>query len=348
MNSLRSSIVGLALFVGLTSIAYAQTLSITPALVSASDTVEQALQRNAGRASTALEGNGGTLALTYQADEQVEVFMVPIDTNGNFVPTDFLQFTLPATDEGTVTVDLTVSPGWSPGQKKWFINMLTEHQEATIGFSKLEIVSGGPATPLVAIRQLMTSEPYTPSSFHALRGYRTLGLPVAVILGIVTLIAFVITVLVASKEKRLYAGILVLLCGSALYQLRVGIDQLRFTKEHLSEFSKGTYDEAGSVSDIAMLVKEVATPNSTVYVCREGTNFKEKLLRYFTYPIRISSDQNDIEKADFALVMDATHWSLETTTANDASVQQLVCGSLKRTAQRITSFADGSILFRLP
>jgi hypothetical protein len=46
--------------------------------------------------------------------------MVPLDAKGNFVPTDFIRFTLPATELGTAEVDLTLSPGWTPGNKKWF------------------------------------------------------------------------------------------------------------------------------------------------------------------------------------------------------------------------------------
>jgi hypothetical protein len=228
--------------------------------------------------------------------------------------------------------------------------MLTKHKEATIGFSTLEIENKGSATPLIALRQAMTAEPYTPSSFHALRGYRTLGLPVAVLLGIATLLICALAALFAPKDRRFQTGILILLCGMGLYQLRFSVDLLRFTNQHMHEFEKGTYDEAGSVSGIADVIQEIATPTSTVFVCRnqQGANFREKLLRYFSYPIRISSEAKDAALANYAIVLDATEWSLTTMTENGASVQKLVCGSLKRTAQRLTSFPDGSILFKLP
>src|SRR5437667_3975805 len=105
---LTGTLLAVLLFVPI--LAFAQTLQITPALIDSSEPVEQALNENKGHAITTLEGAGKALSITYSASEPIEVFMVPLETENAYVPTDYVRFTLPATTQGTVLIDLTMSP----------------------------------------------------------------------------------------------------------------------------------------------------------------------------------------------------------------------------------------------
>lgn len=349
--SLRRSLVIVSLFCAFAGTASAQTLSIRPALVDSSEPVEAALAANKGRATTVIEGQGGTLQLTYQADQAVEVFMVPVDSAGSYAITDFLRFTLPQTDQGDVAIDLTVSPGWSPAKKKWLVNLLTKDEGASAGFLKMDFV---PTSTLgsvgAAIGHLMTTEPYTPSTYHALRGYRIYGVSVAVILGILTLIACALALIFSKEQYRFHAVLGVVLISLGLYQLRFSVDLLRFTNQHLSEYSNGLYDEAGSVYQIAPVLQTLQTLNPQasvrVYVCRDGTNYKEKVLRYLAYPIPVFSDEARAMTANTALVMNKYDWSLQTVTVGGKTITTLKCGAINRPAERIKEFDDGSILFK--
>lgn len=323
--------------VALPSRASAATQFITPEIVSASSQVEQALKENKGRASLSLEGKGGYLSLQYAASEPMKIYAVPLDAKGSYVPTDFLVFSLPAATENTVLIDLTVSPGWTPKNHTWKINALTEHENVAAEFLTVDFIPASPIKEATTMfNQLFTPEAYTPSTFHALRGYRVFATPVVPILGILTLITALILAL-KNPRQSVRLCVLVFVSGSLLYQARFAVDLIRFSYEHLTEYRAGTYDEAGSVYEIAKTL-EAAPTTSTVYVCRDGTNYKEKILRYMVYPLQVSSQDEDAKNAAYAVVMNKFDWTYETV---------LNCGVLKRPATKIKDYPDGSVLFSL-
>ena len=318
--------------------AWAQVHRIIPTIVDSSALVEQALRVNKGSASTKLEGQGGTLRITYVASEPLAVYTVPVSAAGQYAPGDFLTFTLPATEEGTVDIDLTVSPGWKPKAQTWVMHLLTKDENADAGFADVQFIRAGSATvAAAAIKHVFTVEPYSPSSFHGLRGYRVFGNDITIIIGIMLLIASVLTALIAAKGRKLQTVLTLLIGFQALYGLRFGIDLLRFSAEHVSGYSVGLYDEAGSVYQIAPVVRSLGS--TKVFVCRSGTNYKEKILRYFAYPVRISADPKDAVDADAVLVMNADEWSFDGAT--------LRCGDLALKATKHSDFPDGSVLFTL-
>lgn len=329
----------------------AQTLKIVPQRVESSGPVEKAMQENKGRASTKLEGRGGTLRLTYQASQPITIYMVPLNAQGGFVPTDFLLFTMPPTDSETVEIDLTVSPGWSPRKTTWLLHLLTKDERSIAGFVSIEFVptSAGKIISTM-MRHFFTAEPYTPSSYHALYGYRAFTFSVTIILGILLMVMCALVAVFTSKGRRLQTLLLLVLLMHALYGLRFSVDLVRFTHEHLSAYARGEYDEAGSIYRVAPVVRELAAKNpsaTTLFVCRSGTNYKEKILRYFVYPTVVTSETNAAALADFALAMDTDKWSLETVTESNTVDQFLLCGDLRLKVQTLESFPDGSILFAL-
>lgn len=329
--------------------AHAETLHITPELVDSSDTVQQALDENDGHASTTLVGEGKALALEYSANETITVFLVPLKEDGTYVPTDFLRFFLPAAENGDVLVDLTVSPGWSSGERKYLVNMLSKSSDANASFLRLDFIPTTVFTGMSAgMNHFFTTESYLPSSYHALHGYRIFGHHVSLWFGLLCIFIAIAAVIICPRGKKVSALLIVLIGGSFLYSLRFALDELRFAFNHVTEYQNGTYDEAGSIHLVAEVLRSSADkPEDNVYVCRDGTNFKEKLLRYFVYPIKVSAEPLDASGATFALVMDKRDWNIETVIDTKGSRQTLRCGSVHREAQMLTKFEDGSVLFSI-
>ncbi len=323
-------------------------MRITPTLVDASTAVENALQTHKGRASVSIEGVGGTLLLQYQSGEPLEIYMVPLSADKRFVPTDYVHFTLPQADNGSATIDLTVSPGWSFHKQRWALNLLSVDEKAGAQFTNIQFTNASLPTTLKAVAQhLMTEEPYTPSSYHALRGYRMLGISVTVIFGLMTLIVVFLCLAFARASRRRALAIRILVIAMLLYQARFSVDLLRYTQEHLIGFAHGVYDEAGSVNEMAKEIRSLGGTNQNIFVCRDGTNFKEKLLRYFVYPVHVSADTQDANVATLAVVMDTFKHGYRTTPTDLAPVLRLQCGPIDRLAEQLHQFPDGAVLFKL-
>lgn len=330
--------------------ASAQVLGIRPAIVHSSEQVEGRLRENQGHATVDIEGNGASLLISYFASEPIEIFMVPLAENGGYIPTDFITFTLPSTDAGDAEVDLTVSQGWKPGSTTWRVNLLSKDESTDAGFTSMEFVQPTLGDTLTAaISHFFVPEPYSPSSFHALRGGRVLGTSFTIFLGALLVIATIIG-FVAVRKNRTGAVLALILSLTALTHLRFGVDLLRMTNEHLTGYPQGAYDEAGSIYLVAHAIEQTTMDEEkkSVYVCRDGTNFKEKLLRYFVYPVPVSAEDTAVEDATLALVMDKFDWGMTTETVDGRTVQTVRCGALDRPATLLTRFPDGSILFSLP
>jgi hypothetical protein len=327
-------------------LAGAAGITITPDLIDSSEPVMRALQQNAGHASTKLKGKGGALHLTYQSEEAIQVYMVGLAANGSFVPTDFMYFTLPASDHGDQTIDVTVSPSWSFRETTYQLNMLTKSDGANVSFYAADFV---PASPLSAIttpfKQFMRAEPYTPSTYHALYGYRMLGTSVVMLLGItIVLVAGIILLLYGTKAARIL--LITMICIQLLYALRVSVDMMRFSTQHLGEYyGKGSYDEAGYMyavaADITRFARESGRKQS-VYMCRDGTNFKEKLLRYFIYPLPVSAEPAMASGATLAVVSDKFKQGYTFTDG------QLACGLINIQATKLITYPDGTEIYQIP
>ncbi len=330
-------------------------MMIKPALIDASTTVENALQTHKGRASTAIEGRGNVLHITYQSSEPLEIYMVPLSKDKNFILTDYIRFTLPKAENGSVAIDLTVSPGWSFKKQKWIMNILSIDEKTGAQFTSMQLTKASlPTTLKAAARHVMTMEPYTPSSYHALHGYRILGTSFTVMLAVLSVIIVLACLTFVPSTRRRTAVISVLTISMLLYQTRFSIDLLRYTHEHLIGFSHDIYDEAGSVSAIANDIRSFVENQKSfvgtipsVFVCRDGTNFKEKLLRYFTYPVRVSAEPRYADTATLAVVMSKFKHGHQTTPTDHSAIVRLQCGPIDRLAEELNRFPDGAILFKL-
>lgn len=336
-----------ALLVLIPAVAAAQVLMITPEAITSSVPLEKARQENKGRATIKLEGKGGILRLTYKALQPLTIFMVPLSPDGTFVQTDFILLTLPISDQGAADIDLTISRGWSPRNTTWLLSVITKDTEAIAEFSAAEFLPISTVkTVTTFFRHSLNAEPYTPSSYHGLRGYHALKLDLTIIMGLALVLACAAAFVFRTKEKKLQTLIIIFILFHALYGLRFSIDVLRFTGEHLLGYSRGHYDEAGSIYDAAMKIAELAAKTEkemNVFVCRSGTDYKEKILRYMTYPVTVSSEVASAANADVALGMDTSAWTLESTKDGEL----LHCKDLSLKVRTLAQFPDGSVLFTL-
>ena len=328
-----------------TNIAAAQgeEVFLVPNVIDASEPIRAALQENKGYTSTTIHGKGASLHLQYSASENITFFLVPIAANKSYVPNDTVLTVLPKGERQNVRIDLTVSPGWSPWQEAYMLQMLTPSKEADASFFEVDFFDTSIVTTIkAAIQHFWTLEPYSPSSYHALRGYRILGISMPIIAGIFVIICSMIMLVLHTKiSASLLPNFLII--ATLFIAARSTIDDVRFSKQHLSEyFTKGTYDEAGSIFTIAEFLKANTDSDAKIYVCREGTNFQEKLLRYAVYPRRVSDLKNDALTATNVLITDRRSWSFDEKTSS------LTCGDLRDAAiESKEQFVDGSILFTL-
>ena len=329
--------------------AQAEIGTIQPELIDTAHSVEEALQTHKGHASTSIEGKGGTLIVTYGSSQPLEVFMVPLQEDNTYVPTDYIRFTLPMATEASVAIDLTISPGWAPVTQKWLLSLLSSDEKTDAGFSSIQFEDASLLQWIpIAFRHFFTREPYTPSSYHALRGYRIFGTSFTILLGTLTLLAACCS-LFLQRKYRTKTVFFILIFSSLFYEMRFALDLLRFDTQHLQEYyGQNMYDEAGSIHEIAIFLRSHIDEQkqATAYVCRDGTNFKEKLLRYFSYPIRISSQPIDAKQASFVLIMGKFKEGYEMLKTSDPAVHLLKCGDFDGLGKLLKQFPDGTLLFQ--
>ncbi len=326
--------------------ASAAAVTIVPQLIDSSEPVTRALQENQGHASTNLKGKGASLRLVYSSESPLQVYMVATDDQGSFVPTDFMSFSLPAApQQAEAIIDLTVSPGWSPGEQQYVLHLLSPREDAQASFYEAEFLpASGAAMLAVPFKHFLRAEPYTPGTFHALFGYRVLGTSVTIILGLITVL-FAVALLGVLGFRSAKTVFILLIAAQLVYSLRFGLDLVRFSNQHLREYaSTGSFDEAGFTYTTAADIRQLALASSSpvsVYFCRDGTNFKEKLLRYFVYPIPVVSDATGATKATMVLV------SGKFKQGYSFADNRLQCGDIEQPAKTISTYPDGTELYLL-
>lgn len=334
----------LFLLTGAVQVSAQELLTITPTVIHSSGQLEQNLAESKGSASQVLEGQGSRLHVTYTSQAPFDVYVIPLNKDGTYNPIDIITFQMPETDGERLSIeaDLSVSPSWSLTKDRYQLYFLSSEEEAAAEFFDMSFAGPGPVELLkIMTRHFVLPEPYLPSSYHVLRGYRVLNGSFAVIFGIIA-VGGALAFGVLRKNPR--AGLHLLLTAALFFQARFSLDLLRFTNEHLrSWYGDGTYDEARNIYAVADKVTQEAAASPApvmVYSCRDGTNFREKLLRYFAYPVPvISRPLTEEDRPSHALVMSRDEWSYDGTV--------LTCGDITVPATLLEDFGDDSYLFAL-
>lgn len=329
----------LFLILALPAMALAQGAAELPlTLVRSSADVESALYQSRSQARQIIEGNGSAIEITYTAGSSTDIFIVPMDEDGTYDTLGMLRGTLPqTTEQATVSLDMTQSPMWSLNKRKFLFLFLSAAQDGDATFYDVQF-SGTTVGDLARafFSHAVLPEVYAPSTYHVLRGYTVLSTPVTPVFGILAVIAAVAYAL--WWRKRPYYVLLILLLGHLAYGARVATDITAISVDHLREwYTEGTYDEARGVHAIGAALAHLDA-NAKVYVCRDGTNYREKILRYVAFPVEVLGDEN-ANDAGYALVMGKRDWTYENGT--------LRCGMKEGSAEHVQTFYDGTQLYRI-
>lgn len=303
--------------------------SEAPVLLLSEDTaIEEIVSQSASHASADIKGKGGSITLKYSTLEPLSLFVMFKGRDGSFNTFDTLKTVLPEGSLQEATIDLTKSPAWQPVEQSYrlyfFSNSKTGAQFHDSTFNPASLFTIFSA----AIHQTLILQPYSPASYHRLPGYRVLGIPLTVVLGLGMILIVVFLILTRKKQMIIPVSIIIVL----ITQARFSIDVLRLSIDHSTEWLlHKTYSTAGSLPEIAQnLIEEKAR---SAYLCHTGTTYASKLLQYHAYPVIISDD-----KPDYIIIYKSTNWSIDG--------KELRCNEKQFSVNFIKKYNDGSALYQ--
>lgn len=287
-----------------------------------------------------IEGSGDRLEITYISPDPIALDIAPQRRGSSVDPAEILHVTLPA-GEHTAIVDITATPGWSPLRQAYVFWSFTTEKGAKAEISGIRFLPASYGSILnAALHHLSIRETYQVSLHHTLRGTMTLGWPFALPVGILTLVAAGV---ISRLRRRAFVlpALITLSIGALLFGAWSGIDLTRFTVSNLRDwYGKGIYSQAGSAALVSERFRKEARRSSDsplLYVCHDKSDFYPKMLRYFLYPLPVSSKPED--------VMHATHVIVARTLSWKYKEGLLTCGGLSGNAKKIAEFPDASVLF---
>ncbi|MBU0458700.1 hypothetical protein KJ652_02125 [Patescibacteria group bacterium] len=269
-------------------------------------------------ASVKIDGEGTQFNINYSAPSTIDLYILFMEKDGTFNPRNILFAELPQGEQETI-IPISDTGGWSRGNNNYKLHFLTD-KDSVPEVSKVEL--SGNLSIADGIKQFFAPEPFTPSSYHRLNGYKLFGYSATFVLLILTLIGSLIFI----KNRKVQ--ILIFLGMIFISNARFSIDSLRYTYTHLTA---NTYASAGSAYEIAEYLHKNDIEN--IALCSDGNSYFKTVLSYALYPAKIKDESENI------LVHSAFNWSFE----NDV----IRCGETEANAIKLNGFPDGSVLFSL-
>ncbi|NOS67451.1 MAG: hypothetical protein HOO67_03760 [Candidatus Peribacteraceae bacterium] len=318
-------------------IAVAAEVQITPALHMTQGQKDRRAESTGGAARQSVQGWGGRLRIVYRSGTDIDLDLAPLHRGGSVDPVEMVYATLPK-GEWDAIIDLTASPGWSILPQEYALQFVVPPASDGVEVQSMEFLPPENTSVIrAAWKGLLQREQYLVSTPHLIRGTTLAGMPLVLLIGIVTIIAAL--VMIGRRKKSAAAGILV--GGFFLLHLWFAVDLARFTVMHLREWSaRGTLGDFGAAQDVGTALREIAVSAPKppfVYVCTNAGNYYPKAVRYFGYPVPVSATKEDIPRATHVLVAQALRWSEQDGI--------LTCGDLSGKATKLRAFADGSVLY---
>lgn len=293
--------------------------------------VRQMLAGAASVAHAEVSGAGESIVFAYSAARPLAALVFFHAQRDSLDIATALRGELPAAENGEAVFPLASSPAWRPGARTYLVYLVSD-DPAGAEVRSATVTGGSSARlPLIGLSQLLAPEPFQPSLYHRLAGYRAFGLPLAPAVGVLTLIA------VAVLAWRAPRSVLPLLaCALLLYGLRFSLDLGRFTAAHVAKWTRdGTYATAGSASAITDAIRaDAEARDATVLVCTSGTSYVPTLLSYLLYPLRVTTEPDPAAPPAYVVVSEAI--------GGDGAA---CAGGLR--LERMSAFPDGSVLSRV-
>ena len=298
----------------------AASMVIKPELASA-NRLQQMSSGEYSHATVNLDGEGKSLLIHYSSSSDIDSYILFINDDGSMNPRNILYVSLPRGEEADATVLLSESRGWTNNEMHLRLYFFTD-KEFDGSISSAEIIDTGRIGG--GIFQFFSKEPYSPSSYHRIVGYRLYGKSATatfIVIGLLSVIIF-------RNKKRVIIGLF--LACIFLTSGRFALDSIRYSSDHLTEWiSNGTYASAGSTYEIASYINE---SNIKLFrICTDGNSYFSSLLQYAAYPSVLSDD------ADYLVVRNSFDHSFEN--------EILRCGGNNFSASFIKSFPDGTNLY---
>ncbi len=276
--------------------------------------LQEQLSEEIAHAHIDLKGEGADLNVEYSSTHPISLYILFLDDDGSVNPRDILFAKLPEGNDVESIVPLSPTRGWRGGERSYKLHLIT-NLDGTQNLKSIGI--GGSASIIDGLKQFFSPEPFTPSSYHRLTGYRFLGIPITLILTI--LIAIILIGSLILKRKQL--GLIIILIIILLSNARFSLDTLKYTQKHLSDWSYNkTYETAGSTYEIAEFLESENI--RSIQLCTDGNSYFQTLLKYAAYPLAINGTSKFILE----------RYALECDTSN---------------AEKTKEFPDGSIIFRI-
>ena len=275
-------------------------------------------------ASVDIEGKGTNFRINYSSSSPIDLYILFLNKDGALNPRDILYAKL-AEGNLEVSVPVSSSRGWSAGTRKYKLHFLAPKNSSPL-ISSVELT--GKLSLPEGVMQFFAQEPYTPSSYHRLEGYRLYGVSFTAILLVISL-TILFSRLLIKNPAGIFSALLIVILA---YNARFSLDALRYSIVHAHEyFVNRTYASAGSAYEIAGTLKKLKIEK--ISLCSDGNTYFKTLLNYAAYPAKVSDD------SDFVLVRNAFDWTYENGILN--------CSGISSAAEKSAEFPDGSIIFRL-
>ena len=304
-------------------------------------TAEQGFRRSTAEqdARQTVEGRGDRMAITYTTTADLEVDLAPLRGEAAIDPVEEIHFTLPKGERQEAVIDLTASPGWSMFGQRYHLHFFAPTKDDRTEIIAIEFQ--GPSWESIGesvLRGLRHREQFVVSTPHAIRGASLAGIPLVVVLGLLTLAGAAGVLFVRSRGND---AITILLGGLLLSSALFARDLRHFTVSHTREWEiRGTIGQFGAAEQIGRQLREAEgalEPGQLVWVCTDAGNYFPKAVRYSAAPLPVSTQTADIERATAVLVAQKYRWRYDDNV--------LSCGPLAGSADMLAHFTDGSILF---
>lgn len=267
-------------------------------------------------------------------------------------PLDALEVELPPTG-GRVSIDLTRSPAWAPWRNMYVLTVAGSSGSTV----QLHDVSIRPPSFLrslsAAARHFSLDEPILLSSINFLWGYRVLGVNFTVVMGVLSVLALIVTLfhcyIVRKASPRqppqscVKNAAVICLIALLLYDARFSLDIARLTLTDLREWygfgptsptglrgtgrlttdGAGEYRQLGPIHQLAAFLEEERRKRHSgrahmapmkVVVCYDGNDVLKKQLRYLLYPTPVLSVEESWQDASHAVFIDTERWGMESGT----------------------------------
>lgn len=286
--------------------------------------MQQMISGGFSYATLNIRGEGKSLLVKYSSSAPLDTYIIYMREDETINPRDILFAKLPASAEEAL-IPLTITRGWSAGEQNLRIHFLTdkdaEHTVSSVTLSEESLRTGG-------LRQYLSPEPFVPSAYHRLEGYKLLGRSATALLTT----SLVVLLLLALLRKNRKAALMILLVGLLIHNGRFSLDTLRYTTGNTQEWMKNnTYAAAGSTYEIATFLNENGIEKFRL--CTDGNSFFPVLMQYAAYPAVLEYDSSHV------LVRNSFDWSYENGI--------LRCSDIERPSELMKIFPDGTQLFSL-